>query len=201
MIFFCWEHKKLYEQGLFLPCWPISQQRGLVYRSLYNFQASALSALLHKIPQKVPHTVVLVEPSSLTMRRPSTVHRSMHTFNFGLLAIFNYIAMTGAIPSAPAKALAYRQLPYVPNSADTAQGGSVLIEFFFFFAATFATCQVALRFARSAKVLRAAHRSQNSATCFVTLMSSIRSHSVILYNADVFLVCAATITVQVRVNS
>jgi hypothetical protein len=63
------------------------------------------------------------------MQLPSTVHRSMRTFNFGLVAIFNRIAIIGAIPSAPAKALAYRQsLPYVSNIAVTAQGGSVLIE-------------------------------------------------------------------------
>ncbi|KAI0273909.1 hypothetical protein BGY98DRAFT_997748 [Russula aff. rugulosa BPL654] len=46
----------------------------------------------------------------------------MRTFNFGLLAIFNYIVTTGAIPSAPAKALAYRQLP---NLCDLPGGSEI----------------------------------------------------------------------------
>jgi hypothetical protein len=53
---------------------------------------------------KVPYTVGFVE-----LTNNPTSHRNMRTVNFGLFAMFSYIAMIGATPDAPAEALARRQ--------------------------------------------------------------------------------------------
>jgi hypothetical protein len=74
-------------------------------------QCSDIQYPLASHTSKVPYTVGFVEPSN-----NATSHRRMRTFNlnFGLLGMFSYIAMIGATPNVPAKALARREvIPYV----------------------------------------------------------------------------------------